>query len=415
MTIGNSGRDLCLYLCLLPFLDFFMASPRIIGRPGNKQRGAVVALSVLGGISAVKLGYEMQAKEESYYDLLDVLPSCPSSELKKGFKRASLKVHPDKRQAAANSGEGGGDEIDSEATDEAFLALKHAYDTLSDTQKRDLYDKFGKPGLEFDGSDTTKLFTGLGFFYVMWLALAYLLTRRKSFNRAQTWSFTGLMAMGIFEYQACILSFDFLQDQLPQLAMFEKIELLHRIYPVYLMGGRCVAWLLYEDLDAHAFVMLQQLHWKVDRLRERLAVMAEEKSGAGAEKSSTAAAIAASSLPQVPKLGPDGAITAEMWAELAQANAAAMKHYQDQYASGAGAGAGAGGEATAAGPAGVNAAVAAGAADAVAGKAGGMPPIARKPPPPNQGGGGGGKSIMSLVWFFGVYFFFQWLTGRGGS
>ena len=38
------------------------------------------------------------------------------------------------------------------------------------------------------------------------------------------------------------------------------------------------------------------------------------------------------------------------------------------------------------------------------------PPQAR---PPQQGGGGGGRSLSSLVWFFGVYFFFQWLLGRG--
>ena len=86
----------------------------------------------------------------------------------------------------------------------------------SDTAKRDLYDKFGKAGVEFDGADTTKLFSGLGFFYVMWLAIAYLLTRRKAFGRAQTWAFTGLMAMGIFEYQACVGGQDFLQDQLTQ-------------------------------------------------------------------------------------------------------------------------------------------------------------------------------------------------------
>ena len=57
------------------------------------------------------------------------------------------------------------------------------------------------------------LSSSLGFFYVVWLALAYLLTRRKTVNRAQTWSFTGLLALGIFEYQARILSFDFLQEQ----------------------------------------------------------------------------------------------------------------------------------------------------------------------------------------------------------
>ena len=45
---------------------------------------------------------------------------------------------------------------------------------------------------------------------------------------------------------------------------------------------------------------------------------------------------------------------------------------------------------------------------------GGMAPMP-KPPPEAKAAGGGGRSVMSLVWFFGVYFFFQWLLGRGGS
>ena len=34
-----------------------------------------------------------------------------------------------------------------------------------------------------------------------------------------------------------------------QLAMFEKIELLHRLYPTYLIGARMVAWLFFEDVS----------------------------------------------------------------------------------------------------------------------------------------------------------------------
>ena len=96
-----------------------------------------------------------------------------------------------------------------------FVALKAAYDVLSDSYQRDLYDKFGRPGLEHK-DDTTALLAGLGFFYIISLMLAYMLTRRRTVGRAQTWAFTGLLALGIFEYQACILSFDFLQEALPQ-------------------------------------------------------------------------------------------------------------------------------------------------------------------------------------------------------
>ena len=214
MTIGNAGRDLLVHLMLLPVLEFLMTSPRVVGREGKgkqKQRGLMIAGCALLTVSAIKLGMELRFKEESFYDMMDVTPSVPATELKKGYKRASLKVHPDKLQAsgaeAAAEDEG--------SADEAFVALKAAYDVLSDSYQRDLYDKFGRPGLEHK-DDTTALLAGLGFFYIISLMLAYMLTRRRTVGRAQTWAFTGLLALGIFEYQACILSFDFLQEALPQ-------------------------------------------------------------------------------------------------------------------------------------------------------------------------------------------------------
>ena len=74
------------------------------------------------------------------------------------------------------------------------MELKAAYDILMDTNLRDVYSKFGLPGIEHK-NDTSELMGSLGFFYVVWLAAAYLLTRRKSVGAAQTWTFTGLLAL----------------------------------------------------------------------------------------------------------------------------------------------------------------------------------------------------------------------------
>ena len=60
------------------------------------------------------------AGELSFYDMMDVLPSAPSHDLKKGYKRASLKVHPDKVMA---SGVEPGSE-DAEGADAAFMARR---------------------------------------------------------------------------------------------------------------------------------------------------------------------------------------------------------------------------------------------------------------------------------------------------
>lgn len=362
MSIGSAGRDLLVHLLLLPFLELLMTSPHIVGRDGKraKQRGIAAAASALLVISAVKLGMELSSRQPSFYDMLEVLPSSSTADLKKGYKRASLKVHPDKLHSA--NAESVAD--DDGSGDEAFVALKAAYDVLSDSNQRDMYDKFGQPGLD-SKDDTTTLLAGLGFFYVMSLMLAYMLTRRRTVSRAQTWAFSGLFALGIFEYQACILSFDFLQESLPQLATFEKIELLHRLYPTYLLGARMVAWFFFEDTDAYNFVTLQHLHWKTDRLRERLELLAR------------APCNASSAVPQLPPVG--DFVTMQHWRELGMDAHGRTSQKLPLAPPGAA---------------------------SVSGAA----PVT---PRPSNKGGGGGRSMGSLLWFVGVYFFFQWLLGRG--
>ena len=413
MTIGNAGRDFLIHLILLPILEFLQTSPRIIGATRTKeakQRGVSISMSVLIAVSAIKIGCELTMdKEPSYYDMMEVYPSAVQVDIKKGFKQASLKVHPDKQQPTGD---------DDGASDEAFLALKAAYDVLSDTAQRDLYDKFGKAGLDAK-DDTTTLLAGLGFFYVISVMMAYMLTRRKTVDRAQTWALTGLLALGIFEYQACILSFDFLQEYLPQLAMFEKIELLHRLYPPYLLGARMIAWLFYEDHDAHNFVMLQGLHWKVDQLSKRMEMMAEAKGA------STSQATPLS----LPPLTGEERPTPLHWEQLGRANLDAMiaegekaqaawRNNTQGGAAGATEGADGGGAA-----AGAPSSAEAGGAEQQQPPGGVGPPMPASigvaapsgapAAPAKQESGGGGRSLGSLVWFFGVYFFFQWLLGRG--
>ncbi|KAF9975938.1 Type I HSP40 co-chaperone [Actinomortierella ambigua] len=75
-------------------------------------------------------------KETKLYDILEVDPSCSDSELKKAYRKLALKYHPDKT---------GG------ATSEKFQEISHAYDILSDNQKRAIYDQHGEAGLSGDG------------------------------------------------------------------------------------------------------------------------------------------------------------------------------------------------------------------------------------------------------------------------
>ncbi|XP_021278205.1 dnaJ protein homolog ANJ1 [Herrania umbratica] len=66
-----------------------------------------------------------------YYEILGVSKNASQDDLKKAYKKAAIKNHPDK----------GGDP-------EKFKVLAHAYEVLSDPEKREIYDQYGEDALK---------------------------------------------------------------------------------------------------------------------------------------------------------------------------------------------------------------------------------------------------------------------------
>ncbi|KAI5301482.1 hypothetical protein KEM56_001676, partial [Ascosphaera pollenicola] len=71
--------------------------------------------------------------ETKLYDTLSVSPTASQDEIKKAYKKAALKHHPDKNKNDPKAAE-------------VFKDVSQAYEILSDPQKRKLYDQYG---LEF--------------------------------------------------------------------------------------------------------------------------------------------------------------------------------------------------------------------------------------------------------------------------
>ena len=79
--------------------------------------------------------------KRDYYEVLGVSKNASEDEIKKAFRKAAVKYHPDKE---------GGDEA-------KFKEINEAYEVLKDKQKRQRYDQFGHAGVGgssggFDGN-----------------------------------------------------------------------------------------------------------------------------------------------------------------------------------------------------------------------------------------------------------------------
>ena len=73
------------------------------------------------------------------------------------------------------------------------------------------------------------------------LVVGYLLTMGKGSEDARTWAFSGLLTLAVFEYQTKILSVDYLAPIFPQSTVYEKVEILHKLFPPYLHGARMIS------------------------------------------------------------------------------------------------------------------------------------------------------------------------------
>jgi len=67
--------------------------------------------------------------KKSHYEVLGLSKDADADQIKKAYRKLALKYHPDKNPAPS--------------AEAAFKAISTAFDTLTDPQKRDIYDQYG--------------------------------------------------------------------------------------------------------------------------------------------------------------------------------------------------------------------------------------------------------------------------------
>ena len=83
--------------------------------------------------------------KRDYYEVLGISREASGDEIRRAYKQAALKYHPDRNPGDKNA-------------EDRFKEATEAYSVLSDDSKRSAYDRFGHAGLEGAGFD----FSGAG-------------------------------------------------------------------------------------------------------------------------------------------------------------------------------------------------------------------------------------------------------------
>jgi DnaJ-class molecular chaperone len=97
----------------------------------HSSNSIVVLLLVLVAILSVIV---MAAAGADYYKILEVPRNANQAEIKKAYRKLSLKYHPDKNSAPDAAAK--------------FAEVSAAYDTLSDADKRKIYDQGGEQAIK---------------------------------------------------------------------------------------------------------------------------------------------------------------------------------------------------------------------------------------------------------------------------
>src|SRR5947199_9146455 len=79
----------------------------------------------------------MATTDRDYYELLGVGRDASETEIKRAFRQLARELHPDVSEAPD--------------ADERFREVVGADEVLSKTETRDLYDRYGHPGLRSGG------------------------------------------------------------------------------------------------------------------------------------------------------------------------------------------------------------------------------------------------------------------------
>ena len=126
-----------------------------------------------------------------------------------------------------------------------------------DDQLRDLYNRFGENHLDFDPrKDELKLLSNIGFSYIKWFIIIYILTIPPLTRASRTWIIFVCIGMIISEVMLSLTETK-LPDYMPfNITEYELIEIIHSVFPGIVATLLTIAAYFYIDVDRQCSFIL---------------------------------------------------------------------------------------------------------------------------------------------------------------
>ena len=204
----------------------WLASPR---RGWSRLYGAMLAATFLGTVAILHMMYDNREKGSNHYVLLGVDRGVSLTGLKKAYRQLSLQLHPDKN--------------DSPTAAEDFQRVQNAFKVLSDADMKKIYDKLGDSVAKISEKhviDHKYIIVQMLVYYASSLIFAFLMTFSEANGDAMSTSIFALLVVLLIEIILVLEEVKIPIWLFPYFTEHDVISVLHRLFPAFMNGCRCI-------------------------------------------------------------------------------------------------------------------------------------------------------------------------------
>lgn len=173
--------------------------------------------------------YDNREKGPNHYILLGVDRGSSLTGLKKAYRNLALTSHPDKS--------------DSPTAAEDFQRIQNAFRVLSDADMRRIYDRLGDSVAKISEKhviDHKYIIVQMLVYYASSLIFAFLMTFSEANGDAMTTSIFALIVVLLMEILLVLEEVKIPIWLLPYHTSHDVISVLHRLFPAFMNGCRCI-------------------------------------------------------------------------------------------------------------------------------------------------------------------------------